>query len=307
MPASPSLAERAEAPAAVDVPSFHDLGAAVSWPEAVDRPTPAGAGAGRIAELAEWLAAAQAVWPPQPLRRPCLVAAGSCSPAVEALAERTGTRVRSLRSPGDPMTAFAAGAAVADAEIESGTDIVVLALGGSDDDAEDDARTAAGVVVSLLTGAEPVALLPRGPAALDTAAWVEQAGRLRDGRRRTADLRGRPDALLSTVGSRSFAAAAGVLLQAAVRRTPVILDGTPAVAAALLCADHHGSVARWLQVADSSPDPVHTRAAADLRLEPVLALGTTSGDGTAGLLALELLAGAAATAAADPRDPSDTA
>jgi NaMN:DMB phosphoribosyltransferase len=43
---------------------------------------------------------------------------------------------------------------------------------------------------------------------------------------------------------------------------------------------------------------VHARALADLRLQPVLDLNTACGDGTAGLLALDLLAGAATAAGA---------
>lgn len=316
MVGSPLLDAAPADPPAADAASFTGLVEAVDWPDsdaaavaavaAAAREHDGGGsagGPGRLGELIEWLAATQGTWPPQPFRRPCVVIDGSCPPAVAALAERAGARVRTIEAAGDPVAAFAAGAAAADREIESGADVVVLV--GSTGPDTDDAHTAAAVVVALLTGAEPVALLPRGPAAIDSAAWITRADRIRAGRRLTATLRGRPEALLSAAGSSSFAAAAGVVLQAAARRTPVILDGTPAVAAGLLCSDHQLRVIRWLQVADSSPDPVHSRAVADLRLRPVLDLNT-GGDGTAGLLALDLLAGAATTAGADAGAAADT-
>jgi NaMN:DMB phosphoribosyltransferase len=61
------------------------------------------------------------------------------------------------------------------------------------------------------------------------------------------------------------------------------------MAAALLCVDSQPRAAEWFQVADSSDDPVHRRAVEQLRARPLLDLGTSSGDGTAGVLAVALL------------------
>jgi NaMN:DMB phosphoribosyltransferase len=52
---------------------------------------------------------------------------------------------------------------------------------------------------------------------------------------------------------------------------------------------------RWWRVADTAADPVHARAVAELADRPVLDLGTTLDDGTAGLLAYAVLRAAALT------------
>ena len=160
-----------------------------------------------------------------------------------------------------------------------------------------DDSPAAGVLVGVLTGAEPVALLPRGAHAVDSAAWISAACRSRDARRRAAPLRDVPDDLLAAVGSPALSLITGLILRAAARRTPMVLDGTAAVAAALLCREFQARATRWCRLADSSPDPVHTRASGELGQRPLLDLGSTSSGGVAGLLCLPLLRAAAALAA----------
>jgi nicotinate-nucleotide--dimethylbenzimidazole phosphoribosyltransferase len=89
-------------------------------------------------------------------------------------------------------------------------------------------------------------------------------------------------------------------MRAAARRTPLLLDGSCALAGALLCYDTQSRAGRWWRVADTSPDPVHSRAAEELGQQPLLDLRTSRGDGTAGLLALAVLR--AATTIASGRD-----
>jgi nicotinate-nucleotide--dimethylbenzimidazole phosphoribosyltransferase len=238
-------------------------------------------GSGRLAELAGWLAATQGEAPPHgPARARCVVV-GSITARLATLADATGVGVRPLEPPADSPSAFAAGAALADEEADAGTDLLVVAA--------HDPGIAPAVTVGVLAGAEPVALLPRGAAAVDTDAWIARADQLRDARRRTIGLRRRPDELLAALDAPRLAAAVGCVLRAAGRRTAVVLDGTAAVAAALLCVDSQPRAAEWFQVADSSDDPVHRRAVEQLRARPLLDLGTSSGDGTAGVLAVALL------------------
>jgi nicotinate-nucleotide--dimethylbenzimidazole phosphoribosyltransferase len=260
-----------------------DVGAAVDWPDADAAAAARAAGrpqAGRLAELAEWLAAAQGHFPPHPLHRVCCVVAGEPTARVAELAAATGVTLRPVTPPDEPVAAFATGTALADDAAETNTDLLVLA--GTDE------IVAPAVAVALLTGAEPVALLPRGAAAVDSAAWMARAERLRDGRRRAAADRSRPDRLLAALGSPAMALLAGLALRAAARRTPAVLDGPAALAAALLGADVQARAVRWWQVADSAGDPVSVRALDQLAATPLLALGT-AGDGTAGLLAVAVL------------------
>jgi nicotinate-nucleotide--dimethylbenzimidazole phosphoribosyltransferase len=135
--------------------------------------------------------------------------------------------------------------------------------------------------------------------AIDTVGWIRQAEELRDARRTIAGLRSRPDELLEALGSPTVAAAAGFALRAAARRTPVVLDGVAVLAAGLLCVDIQTRARHWWQVADTAPSRAHKRAVEELEMTPVLDLGTEFGDGTAGVLAIQVLRTAALTGAHD--------
>jgi len=246
----------------------------------------------RLAELGTWLAGGTGQWPPTP-GRVRLVHADPLTPPVAELAELAGVGTRRLPAGPDPL---AAGVAAADEEVESGADLVLLAAG------EDGPAPA--VVVALLTGAEPVALLPRGAAVTDSAAWIRTAADLRDRLREARPLRHQPDRLLAELGSAPLAAAAGFLLRAAARRTPLVLDGPTAVAAGLLAADLRPRATEWWQVADTGPDAVQGRALHHLGHRPVLDLGAGTGGGLAALLALGVLRAAPALAA-DPTPAED--
>lgn len=257
-------------------------------------------GSGRLGELAGWLAGVRSPSAPG-LGRIRLVAVqpgndATVSETIATVAEASQVGVRPMAVPSDggsagtsTAAAFDAGVLVADDEIDSGADLLVVA--------DADRSAAAGALVGAVTGAEPVALLPRGADAIDSAAWIERAAYLRDTGRRIAELRGHHDRLLAAIGSATLAASAGLIMRASTRRTPLVLDGTSALAAALLCCVVNSATAQWWQVADISPDPVHIRAVEHLELRPVLAYGTSRGDGLAGLLAVASLTSAAVVAA----------
>ena len=270
-----------------------DVGARVGWPD-LDAAAAARAAqtrAGRRAELVEWLAGVQGHFPPKPFRRARCVILGSASAAVTELASRHDVGIRNLELLPDAAEGFEQGSQLADREIDEGADVLVLA--------GQDTTSQAAVLASLLTGAEPVSLLPRGADAVDTERWISSARELRDRRRSVAHLRSRPDQLLSALADPVVAAAAGFSLRAAVRRTGVVLDGGAVLAAGLLCFDSQPRAREWWQLADTSPDPAQARVAAQLDRTPLLDLGAGDGDGSAGLLALEVLRAVAATGVAD--------
>lgn len=256
-----------------------ELGADIEWTDAAAARalrSAARPGTGRLVELAAWLASTKGHSPP---RRARCVAFGELPRHVTALAAMLDVGARAV--PAEDVTvadAVAAGASAADREVDAGADLIVVAA--------PDASAAPAVAVGVLTNAEPVAMLPRGAAAVDTAAWIARAEHLRDTRRAVAGLRSDPDALLAATGDLVLASVTGFVLRAVARRTPLLLDGPAAAAAALLACRVQSRAGRWVRFADRSPDPVHVRALRDLDSEPVLDLGTTSGDGTAGLLAL---------------------
>lgn len=268
------------------------LGAAVEWADvtaAQEARAAAPAASGRLGELTAWWAGVRGHYPPHPPKRIRCAVVGGAGADTAAVAADLDVGLVDLDVPDTVDAAFAAGVQAADDEVDTGTDLLVVA--------DPDDSPAAAVLVSVLTGAEPVALLPRGAAAVDTAAWIARATGLRDARRSALAVRNDANALLAAVGSVSLAVTVGLVLRAAARRTPMVLDGTSALAAALLCHDVQPRAAQWWRVADRAADPVHQAVVRELDMQPLLDLGTTSGDGIAGLLTTPLLHAAAVRAA----------
>jgi nicotinate-nucleotide--dimethylbenzimidazole phosphoribosyltransferase len=175
----------------------------------------------------------------------------------------------------------AAGAALADELIDRGTQLIVVAV--------PEMRPDAATAVSVLTGTEPVKVLSRGAAATDPEAWMALAVEVRDRRRQCLAYREDPDRLLVELNSPRLAAAAGLTLQAAARRTPVLLDGPVAATAALIAYEAQPRAVRWWAAADLGPDPAHETVLTRLGLRTVLGLGIGAGDLLAGMLALPVL------------------
>src|SRR5205085_4328125 len=87
---------------------------------------------------------------------------------------------------------------------------------------------------------------------------------------------------------------AGVILEAAARRRPVLLDGFIATAAALAAAAIEPASAGCLVAAHRSREKGHDAALQALGLHPLLDLGLRLGEGSGALLALPLLQAAVA-------------
>jgi nicotinate-nucleotide--dimethylbenzimidazole phosphoribosyltransferase len=178
--------------------------------------------------------------------------------------------------------AFALGRTLADEEVDGGADLLVPAALGVG------ASTPASVLVAALTGAEPVATIGRG-SGIDDAGWMRKAAAVRDALRRAKPHASDPLALLRVAGGADLAALAGFCLQAAARRTPVLLDGLVTAAAALVADELDGGAKAWWLLAQRSPEPAMTIVAQHLDLSPVLDLGIRLGDGTGALAVLPLL------------------
>ena len=92
-----------------------------------------------------------------------------------------------------------------------------------------------------------------------------------------------------------FAAMAGFCAQAAVRRTPLLLDGMAVTAAALVAERLAPGARQWWQAGHRSTEPGHTLALTALELDPILDLRMRLGEGTGATLALPVLRAAVAT------------
>jgi nicotinate-nucleotide--dimethylbenzimidazole phosphoribosyltransferase len=102
-----------------------------------------------------------------------------------------------------------------------------------------------------------------------------------------------PLGALAAIGGLEIAGLAGLLLGGAALRTPVVVDGVVAGAAALVAAALAPSASHAWLAGHRSVEPAHTLALTHLGLEPLLDLGLRVGEGTGALLAAPLVAAAA--------------
>ncbi|OIJ62900.1 nicotinate-nucleotide--dimethylbenzimidazole phosphoribosyltransferase [Streptomyces mangrovisoli] len=202
-------------------------------------------------------------------------------------------------TPEEAEAAFRAGMAVADEEADAGTDLVVLgdvSVGGT---------TAAAVLVAALCGTDASVVTGRGGQAIDDLAWMRKCAAIRDALRRARPVLGDQLQLLATVGGADLAAITGFLLQSAVRKLPVILDGVVSAACALVGQRVAFRAPDWWLAGQNSGEPGQAKALDRMALEPLLSHGVTVGESAGALLALPLVQAAAALAAELPeRSPS---
>ena len=277
-----------------------ELGNAVRWvrsdPADAAREALAAAGIGPaygpLSELAVWWAGVRgdaAALPPQRV-----AAVGVTSPLPDPL--RLGVRRLPLDPPAEPEEALAWGVDTADALADEGVDLLLLAV--------DDLRGRR-VLGAELIGADAVSALGwpgaddgSTDAALtgivDDEQWMRDVVQLRDGLRAVRGLSGEPMALLRGLGSPTLAAAAGLLLRSAGRRTPAVLDGPGAAAAALLAREQAWECSDWWQVAPVREEALTDRVVARMQLTPLSGWAVPVEDGTAALLAADVLCAAAA-------------
>jgi nicotinate-nucleotide--dimethylbenzimidazole phosphoribosyltransferase len=100
--------------------------------------------------------------------------------------------------------------------------------------------------------------------------------------------------VLSRLGGFELAGLVGVVLAAAAQRTPVVLDGFIATAAALIAAELCPAARACMIAAHRSVEVGHRAALERLELEPLLTLDLRLGEGTGAVLALPLLRAARA-------------
>ncbi|MGW7005712.1 nicotinate-nucleotide--dimethylbenzimidazole phosphoribosyltransferase [Streptomyces sp. NPDC054933] len=196
--------------------------------------------------------------------------------------------------------AFRAGMAIADEEADSGTDLVVLgdlSVGGT---------TPAGVLIAALCGTDASVVTGRG-SGIDDLAWMRKCAAIRDALRRARPVLGDQLKLLAAVGGADLAATTGFLLQCAVRKIPVVLDGVVSAACALAAQRVAFRAPDWWLAGQSSGEPGQAKALDRLSIEPLLNHGVRLGEGTGALLALPLLKAAAALACELSREAPRTA
>ncbi|MFF0093772.1 nicotinate-nucleotide--dimethylbenzimidazole phosphoribosyltransferase [Streptomyces canus] len=148
--------------------------------------------------------------------------------------------------------------------------------------------TASAALISVFTGTDPADVTGRGTGIND-----ETLARKTEVVRRAIDLH-QPDpadpiGVLAAIGGFEHAAMVGLLLGGASLRTPVILDGVSAGAAALVARAIAPEVLAACIAGHRSAEPGHVAALNKLGLRPLVDLDLRLGEGTGALLALPLV------------------
>ncbi|WP_346539746.1 nicotinate-nucleotide--dimethylbenzimidazole phosphoribosyltransferase [Micromonospora sp. DPT] len=151
--------------------------------------------------------------------------------------------------------------------------------------------TPSAALIAALTGTDPAEATGRGTG-VDDETYRRKVGVVR-----TALDRHRPDpadplGVLAAVGGLEHAALTGLILGAAARRVPVLLDGVIAASAALVAAALAPDAVGAMVAGHRSAEPGATVALRHLGLDPLIDLGLRLGEGTGALLALPVVTGA---------------
>ena len=195
--------------------------------------------------------------------------------------------VTDAMSPEQSLQAFEAGQAVADEAVDSGAQLLVLGDMGIAN------TTPASALVALLTRSEVIDVVGRG-SGIDDEAWMRKAAAIRDAVFRAKPRLADPIDLLAATTGPDIAAMAGCITQAAVRRTPVVLDGLVSSSAALVAQRISFRAPRWFVAGHRSSEPAHALALDRLGLTPLLDVSVRLGEGVGALLAVPLVQAAAA-------------
>jgi nicotinate-nucleotide--dimethylbenzimidazole phosphoribosyltransferase len=212
-------------------------------------------------------------------------------PRTTALAPPTAARLehRALDAtaglPDDVDAAIGWAVALVDAAVDAGTDLLLLGVPDP---------FPGRLLAAALMGLDPVEATGwPDEAGLDDESWMAEVAALRDGLVGLRPVRGEPLELLRALGHPGVAAGTAALLQAAARRTPVLLDGPGAATVALLARRAVRASRGWWQAGSGSGQNLHERSLTSLRLEPLVRLEVQREDGTGARLGLAVLEAAA--------------
>ncbi|EEI17062.1 nicotinate-nucleotide--dimethylbenzimidazole phosphoribosyltransferase [Corynebacterium lipophiloflavum] len=291
---------------------------------------------GRLGDIAAWVASVTASSTPEPFDRArAIVIAGNHAVAQRGVSafmpEATAVQVEEIRAGGGPANtaariagctlrlvddfadaphgsidiedamsqevfdqALALGTQIADNEVDAGTDLIIpgdLGVGNT---------TVAAAVFGALTGTEPAVAIGRG-SGINDEVWKVKVVAVRDAMFRVRGFRDDVPAVLRAISGPDFVTLVALIAQAAVRRTPVLIDGAYVAVAAFVAEKLAPGTKRWLIAGQLSPEPCHAVCVQALELTPVLALDMSTGQAAGALLALPVINGAAELAGEELR------
>ncbi|MFF4808004.1 nicotinate-nucleotide--dimethylbenzimidazole phosphoribosyltransferase [Micromonospora chersina] len=214
--------------------------------------------------------------------------ADPAGPRLVAANVRPGTRdltVTAALTRDEARAAVETGIRIAGELIDAGAGILLtgdMGIGNT---------TPAAALIAAFTGVDPAAATGRGTG-VDDETYARKVGVVRAALDRHAPDPADPLGVLAAVGGLEHAALAGLILGAAARRVPVLLDGVIAVSAALAAAAFAPDAVGAMVAGHRSAEPGATAALRHLGLDPLIDLGLRLGEGTGALLALPVVTGA---------------
>jgi len=148
--------------------------------------------------------------------------------------------------------------------------------------------TAAAAITSVLTGAPPQATAGRGTG-IDDATFATKLSTIERAIAVNAPDAADPIGVVAAVGGFELAFLAGVAIGGAAAGAPVLLDGYPTTAAALVAAAVAPVAGAYMLASHVSAEPGHHIALAHLGLRPLLDLEMRLGEGSGAALAFTIL------------------
>ncbi len=181
----------------------------------------------------------------------------------------------------DALRAVETGRAVLEREAMKGVDILGVGDMGIGN------TTASSALTAVITGAAVEAVTGRGTG-IDDHGLARKIDAIEKAIRVNQPDRSDPLELLAKLGGFELGGIAGVMLAAAARRIPVVLDGFVAGAAALLAYELAPAVKEYLIASHRSVERGHSAILTYIGLTPLLDLQMRLGEGTGAALGISL-------------------
>jgi nicotinate-nucleotide--dimethylbenzimidazole phosphoribosyltransferase len=206
-------------------------------------------------------------------------------PGVRSCRVRPGTANFTLgpaMSRDEAVVAIEHGIALADELAEGGVNLVGIGEMGIGN------TTAATALLAALSGECPRAITGRGTG-IDDEAWTRKVAVVEKALEANRAALGDPLETLASLGGFEIAGLAGVVLGAAARRVPVMLDGFIASTGALCAARINPDAAKYVIASHRSVEVGHAMVLRLLGCNPLFDLGMRLGEGTGAALAMSIV------------------
>lgn len=182
----------------------------------------------------------------------------------------------------EAIKSIEAGIELVNNEIDAGASLIATGEMGIGN------TTASSAILACLCG-EPIEKLTGRGTGLNDQALTRKRAVIKQALAVNEPDAGNPLDVLSKVGGLEIGALTGVILGAAARKTPVVIDGFISTAAALLAYKFNSKTRGYMIASHLSQEPGHRIMLEEIGLTPMLHLDLRLGEGTGAVLAFPLI------------------